>query len=67
VKTIRGDKSMFSETLARVQGAPFAPPLVVCNDEHRFLVAEESNRPANAPFLMMLVQRRPMAGARRCG
>jgi len=26
-----------------------------------------SNRPANAPFLMMLVQRRPMAGARRCG
>jgi len=32
---------MFSETLARVQGAPFAPPLVVCNDEHRFLVAEE--------------------------
>ena len=25
------------------------------------------NRPANAPFLMMLVQRRPMAGVRRCG
>jgi len=29
--------------------------------------ADIRNRPANAPFLMMLVQRRPMAGVRRCG
>jgi mannose-1-phosphate guanylyltransferase/mannose-6-phosphate isomerase len=36
-----GDQSMFAKTLARIQGAPFAAPVVVCNDEHRFLVAEE--------------------------
>ena len=32
---------MFSQTLARVSGGAFGPPVVVCNDEHRFLVAEE--------------------------
>ena len=32
---------MFAQTLARVNGDPFAAPLVVCNDDHRFLVAEE--------------------------
>lgn len=36
-----GDGSMFRQTLARISGAPFAAPTVVCNDEHRFLVAEE--------------------------
>ena len=32
---------MFSHTLRRVQGSIFAPPTIVCNDDHRFLVAEE--------------------------
>jgi len=38
---IHGADSMFSQTLARVDGDPFAPPLIICNHEHRFLVAEE--------------------------
>jgi mannose-1-phosphate guanylyltransferase/mannose-6-phosphate isomerase len=38
---LNGDESMFAETLARVRGDAFGPPVVVCNDEHRFLVAEE--------------------------
>lgn len=36
-----GGRSMFAETLSRVGGRAFTAPLVVCNDEHRFLVAEE--------------------------
>jgi mannose-1-phosphate guanylyltransferase/mannose-6-phosphate isomerase len=39
--SIHGDSSMFAQTLERVNGDPFSAPLVVCNDAHRFLVAEE--------------------------
>ncbi len=38
---LHGQTSMFSHTLRRVQGSIFAPPTIVCNDDHRFLVAEE--------------------------
>ena len=36
-----GENSMFAQTLERVSGPPFTAPMIVCNDEHRFLVAEE--------------------------
>ncbi|MEK7246642.1 MAG: sugar phosphate nucleotidyltransferase, partial [Pseudomonadota bacterium] len=36
-----GARTLFQETLARVSGKPFRPPLVVANHEHRFLVAEQ--------------------------
>lgn len=37
-----GDKTMLQQTLLRLQGiADLAPPIVVCNDEHRFMVAEQ--------------------------
>jgi len=36
------ERSMFQETLLRLHGDDrFAPPLVVCNDEHRFIIAEQ--------------------------
>ena len=35
------DRSMIQETARRALGAGFAPPIVVCNQEHRFLVAEQ--------------------------
>jgi mannose-1-phosphate guanylyltransferase/mannose-6-phosphate isomerase len=35
------ERSMLQETMLRVGGEIFAPPLVVCNDEHRFLIAEQ--------------------------
>jgi mannose-1-phosphate guanylyltransferase/mannose-6-phosphate isomerase len=35
------DRSMIAETARRAFGAGFAPPIVVCNQEHRFLVAEQ--------------------------
>jgi len=35
------DRSMLQETALRAFGEGFAPPVVVCNHEHRFLVAEQ--------------------------
>ncbi|HET7931881.1 MAG TPA: mannose-1-phosphate guanylyltransferase/mannose-6-phosphate isomerase [Rhodanobacteraceae bacterium] len=39
---LRGDTTLFQQTLARTRAlAAVAPPVVVCSDEHRFLVAEQ--------------------------
>jgi mannose-1-phosphate guanylyltransferase/mannose-6-phosphate isomerase len=35
------ERSMIQETALRGRGPDFAPPLVVCNQEHRFLIAEQ--------------------------
>jgi hypothetical protein len=35
------ERSMLQETALRVSGDGFAAPFVVCNEEHRFLVAEQ--------------------------
>ncbi|MBY0431037.1 MAG: mannose-1-phosphate guanylyltransferase/mannose-6-phosphate isomerase [Rhodospirillales bacterium] len=35
------DRSMIQETIERVRGAGFAAPLMVCSNEHRFLVAQQ--------------------------
>ena len=40
-KPAGGARTLFQETLARVAGKPFRPPLVVGNHEHRFLIAEQ--------------------------
>lgn len=37
-----GDTTMLQQTLLRLLGLPdLAPPIVVCNEEHRFMVAEQ--------------------------
>ncbi len=37
-----GERTMLQETISRLDGLEdLAPPLVICNDEHRFLVAEQ--------------------------
>ena len=38
---LAGEQSMLVDTLLRLQALPAQPPLVVCNDEHRFIVAEQ--------------------------
>src|SRR5690606_12961865 len=39
---IVGENSMIQETATRVRaGARFAEPVVICNEEHRFMVAEQ--------------------------
>jgi mannose-1-phosphate guanylyltransferase/mannose-6-phosphate isomerase len=50
-----GDRTMLQETVARVAGLPdLAAPIVVCNESHRFMVAEqlrECGTPAEAIIL----------------
>ena len=33
--------SLLQETAKRLNGGPFADPVIVCNDSHRFIVAEQ--------------------------
>ena len=35
------DRTMIQETALRAVGDGFAAPIVVCNEEHRFLIAEQ--------------------------
>jgi len=35
------ERSLLQDTALRATGAGFAPPIVVCNHEHRFLIAEQ--------------------------
>src|SRR5437762_8772546 len=50
---LTGTNTMLQETLLRLEGLPASPPIVVCNEAHRFLVAEQ---------LRQLV---PMTGAKK--
>ncbi len=38
---LHGDYSMLQETITRLDGLSIESPLVICNEEHRFLVAEQ--------------------------
>ena len=38
---VGGARTMLQETASRAVGPGFAPPVVVCNEAHRFLVAEQ--------------------------
>lgn len=49
------DKTIFQETLLRLQGLPdMAAPLIVCNSEHRFLAAEQLRAIDVQPLAIML-------------
>ena len=43
---VQGEQSLLQQTMLRLQGLPsglaVTPPVVVCNEEHRFLVAEQA-------------------------
>ncbi|HJR55099.1 MAG TPA: mannose-1-phosphate guanylyltransferase/mannose-6-phosphate isomerase, partial [Rhizomicrobium sp.] len=38
---LASERSMLQETVARAQGDGFVAPLIICNQEHRFLIAEQ--------------------------
>lgn len=49
------ERTMFQETLLRLQGVPgLAAPLVICNSEHRFLAAEQLRAIGSAPLSLIL-------------
>lgn len=38
---LKGENTMLQETVLRLNGLEFNEPLVICNEQHRFLVAEQ--------------------------
>ena len=49
------DQTMLQETALRARGERFAPPVIVCNQEHRFLIAEQL-RVADIPGPRILLE-----------
>lgn len=50
-----GDQSMLQETVIRLQGIPkLHAPIIVCNEEHRFLVAEQLRQISVEPMSIYL-------------
>jgi len=39
--SLTSDFTMLQDTLSRLKGIPHQPPLLICNEEHRFIVAEQ--------------------------
>jgi mannose-1-phosphate guanylyltransferase/mannose-6-phosphate isomerase len=51
---LTSDKSMLQETVDRVGADGFAPPTILCNEEHRFLIAEQLRDLAVQPRALVL-------------
>jgi mannose-1-phosphate guanylyltransferase/mannose-6-phosphate isomerase len=51
---LAGEGTMIQETVRRARGEGFAAPLIVCNQEHRFLIAEQMRADGVAAAKIML-------------
>ncbi len=51
---LASDRSLLQDTARRVSGPGFEGPLVVCNEEHRFVIAEQLRQIGIAPQALML-------------
>ena len=51
---LTSDRSMLQETVDRVGADGFAPPTILCNEEHRFLIAEQLRDMAVQPRALVL-------------
>ncbi len=51
---LAGDRSLIEDTARRGIGPGFAPPIVVCNQAHRFLVAEQMRQAGTAATSIVL-------------
>ena len=52
---LTGERSLLQETAHRVAGdAGFAPPLIVANEEHRFIIAEQLREIGVVPEALVL-------------
>ena len=53
--TLLGQRSLLQETIFRLDGIQhIAPPIIVCNEEHRFLVAEHTRQMDVTPSSIIL-------------
>jgi mannose-1-phosphate guanylyltransferase/mannose-6-phosphate isomerase len=51
---LTGERTMLQQTALRLSGLPAAAPVVVCNEAHRFLVAEQMRQLQLEPGAMVL-------------
>ena len=51
---LHAERSMLQDTAARVEGSAFARPTVVCNEAHRFIVAEQMRGLGLSPAAIVL-------------
>src|SRR6266849_5155728 len=52
---LTGERSLLQQTVLRVAGdAGFAPPLIIANEEHRFIIAEQLREIAVVPDALVL-------------
>lgn len=63
---LTGERSLLQETVARVSGDGFAAPLVICNAEHRFRVAEQLREANCAPSDIVLEPHRRNTAPAAC-
>lgn len=50
---LHGPSSMLQQTLARLDGLEQTPPVVICNEEHRFIVAEQIREEGGQPHIIL--------------
>lgn len=51
---LAGESTMLADTVARLSGPLFAAPVVLCNDEHRFIAAEQLRAAGVGPEAIIL-------------
>jgi mannose-1-phosphate guanylyltransferase/mannose-6-phosphate isomerase len=51
---LTGERSLIQETVSRATGDGFSPPLIICNVEHRFLIAEQMREAGVTPAAIVL-------------
>ncbi len=51
---LASERSLIQDTLLRATGTQFAPALIICNTEHRFLIAEQMREAGVAPRQIVL-------------
>jgi mannose-1-phosphate guanylyltransferase/mannose-6-phosphate isomerase len=51
---LAGEQSLIQDTVRRASGPQFHSPLIVCNVEHRFLIAEQMRRTGVSPAAVIL-------------
>jgi mannose-1-phosphate guanylyltransferase / mannose-6-phosphate isomerase len=51
---LTGERSLIQDTVLRVQAGTFARPLIICNVEHRFLIAEQMREVEISPQAIVL-------------
>lgn len=49
-----GEKTMLQETLHRLSGVELSAPITICNENHRFIVAEQLRSAGNQPGSIIL-------------